>query len=828
MKKTIILALVFSLMLSFCPMIGSAAYTSDTLNDLQAGEVTSLGALISDIQLLGCYTDVKEDGSVIFYGVTSGPPALFFAYDLNERKIVDKHELQTKDGIMAKVSYGVDMGADGILNITTQSHSLFFRYNTNTKEMKCYGKIFEETAVMTTGYVDSEDNYYFGTYPNAKLIKYDKKADKLVDLGTMIPTGDYVRALCGYQDTLYMGGIGNPTTEWVKYDIKTGNRTVLKNPSKEGLFTESDVENFYSASVAGKYLFARCKIASLNQYYMCVFDMEREEWIDFIPGVMHLHCTDFENGYVYFVKNLGSSKGRCLVGYNPETKETIETSAPSINPASYVVAPKFVTLKDQENYPGRTFVAGSNTHGILLVNPEGKKSELIKEGLPQNYTTVRTLKGGIDGELVISAYMGTKFVVYDTENKKIKYEGECTQIERIEVIDNKYYFGLYGTNAGIREFDPVTRNAPVLLGQMTGLEQNRAFNITDAGDNIVWGSFPDYGKLGGAVAIYNKKTKQTRAYKEPVKNQCIAGLVCKDGKIYGSTSVYGGLGIDAIDAPAQLFIMDIETGEVEKSKEVVLTTTSDRQYFVGDLIFDKNGNLWAGTAKTLLKINPETLDIIKEIPIGTGKDSLTVTRGIPFAMEIGPDGLLYTNIGRKVSAVDLETCEVKTLASVNTGAMTLCDDGNIYMINNKTAINLDKIELGRNRPDNLPVIATSVKFEGEGSENPILVKTHAGHFERFSDNYAVVLSKLGTVDSSLYTLYEYGVLGSSTVNEPTIGERDFKAKAQLSLTKDNSYGVLLYNLTDSKSYYLRPYAVYADNNGYKWTVYGDTLVRQGQ
>ena len=24
------------------------------------------------------------------------------------------------------------------------------------------------------GYVDEDDNYYFGTYPNAKLIKYDK------------------------------------------------------------------------------------------------------------------------------------------------------------------------------------------------------------------------------------------------------------------------------------------------------------------------------------------------------------------------------------------------------------------------------------------------------------------------------------------------------------------------------------------------------------------------------------------------------------------------------------------------------------------------------
>ena len=34
---------------------------------------------------------------------------------------------------------------------------------------------------------------------------------------------------------------------------------------------------------------------------LAVFDMEKEEWIDFLPGILHLHCTGLEDGYVYYL-----------------------------------------------------------------------------------------------------------------------------------------------------------------------------------------------------------------------------------------------------------------------------------------------------------------------------------------------------------------------------------------------------------------------------------------------------------------------------------------------------------------------------------------------
>ncbi|MBE7020764.1 MAG: hypothetical protein E7411_04945 [Ruminococcaceae bacterium] len=669
-------------------------YKSEALKSLKASAPIDLGAPISEVQIMGSYTEARADGTVMFYGVISGPPAILFAYDVNKGEVVDTELLQSEDGsVQAKLSYAVDMDSQGILNIPTQSNCMFFRYDTKTGTLKNYGKVWEETAVMSIGYVDADDNYYFGTYPNAKLIKYDKKEDKLVDLGTMIPTGKYVRSMGGYKDKVFMGGMGNPTTEWVKYDIKTGKKTVLKNPSLEGKFTENDVENFYACSTAGKYLFARCKISSLNMYYLCVFDMEKEEWVDFIEKTLHLHFSAYDGDIVYYHNYIDGKPG--LFTYNPETKEKVRLEGfdvPELN--GYLVMPKAVTLKDQEKYPGKTIVAGASSNGIALINLEKKTVEFIKNTLPGNATNIRTLKAGLDGEIVISAYMGAKFISYDIAKQTNKYEVKGMQYESIAVIDDKYYFGHYGREAGLCEFDPATRKEGATIAQMTGADQDRAFNIVDAGDKIIWGSYPDYGRLGGAVAVYDKKTKAvTGIYKEPVKNQCIAGLAYRNGKIYGSTSIYGGLGIDPVDAPAQMFIMDPETGKVEKSVEVKLTTDKNPQYFVGDMLFDDEGNLWVACAQTLLKVNPSTLAIEKEIPIGSQKNTLSKTRALPYNMEISKDGLMYTNIGYRVSAVDLKTYEVKTLLGVGTNALTIGSDGNLYMISQSNINNLQKIEL---------------------------------------------------------------------------------------------------------------------------------------
>ena len=720
MKKLCCVLIALLLAIQIYPAFG-AEYQSEALNALKVeGDITDLGPQIRDVQILGNCVDIRENGDNIFYGVTNAKPGVFFVYNLDTGELEDTKPLKNEDGsVSGNISYGVDMGKDGKVNITTQGTAAFFRYDPATKELKCYGRAGEETAIMTRGYVDENNNYYFGTYPNAKLFKWDAKMDKLVDLGRMLTTGDYCRSIVGYKDKIFMTGIGAPTTEVVKYDIKSGKKTIIPNPSKEGEFKPEDVKSSSYASNAGKYMLMRFQIEGLSFQYNCVFDMEKEAWIDFIPRTLNSHTTDLIDGLVYFHNSIPGGKTAGYFTYNPETKEIKQIEGIELTSSTYMVSPRMVTLKDQTKYPGKTVVAGSGTSGIILVNLETKKVEFIKDIIPAQATTMRTMNAGYGSDLILSAYMGSKFVIYDSDKEEIRLESPMQQIEDIVKFDGKYYFGRYGRNGTIDEFDSkaAAGTAPVTISSMNDSDQDRVFNIVDAGDYIAYGTYPNYGKLGGNVAIYNKTSKETTVFKKPVPNQCIAGLAYRNGKLYVSTSIFGGLGIEAIPAPAKMLIMDLTTGKIEKQVDVKLKTDKNEQYFVGDMVFGEDGNLWVACVRTLLQVDPATLSIKKEIPIGGGTIKANKVRALPYMLEFGVDGLLYTNLGNKLTAVDTKTGETKELADMGTNAIALPENGNLYFIQ-PDQLSIGKLTLTREeKADKLTQVqnASTVLFLGSSN-----------------------------------------------------------------------------------------------------------------
>ena len=812
-KKIVYMALIFCILaIQYLPVAG-AEHQSSKLNQLEVGETVNLGYPIEDAQILGCSTVVDKNGDTIFYGVTSGPPALFYVYNVDADQVLARHYLQAElpygngtYNYTAKVAYAVDVGPDGIVNIATQSNTLFFRYDPKTDELKCYGRIEHdgtaETAVMHQGVFDSEGNYYFGTYPNAMLIRYNVKTDKLEQLAKNLVVGDYVKAMSIYDDKIYAGALGYQDTgtgamicNFVEYDTKTGQVTEMPKPNNPGVFASDQVQNFYVMSQAGKYAIAKCKviIGSTTPYYDCVFDMEKKEWVDYIKSSNHLHYTDFDGDVIYTSK--GVSGGSAMFCYNPETKvETRLTTG--TYPSTYMVKPKIVTLKDQVNYPGKTIVAGANDSGMLLYNFEKQTMTFRKEELPYGPMQIRTLQEGGENEILLSAYMGAKAVLYDTGKDEIKAEYPSTQIEGIAYIDGKYYTGMYGGGAYLQEIDfsqpAVSGKNPRKLGAMS-THQDRAFLIADGDTDIIWGSVPNYGYLGGDVAFYNKQTGAVRIVEQPVPNQSIAGLLYIDGKVYGSTNVQGGLNTTPYDAPAKLFRMDAATGTVEQVVDIRLATDTRRQYFAGGLTLLPNGKIMVGLQKTLAIVNPSDLRIEKEIPVGTATASLlTSARWMPFDVILGKDGLIYTNVGRELSAVDWETGEVKQIRNFSAGALALSSEGNLYYFDG----------LGT------ALLKTSVKT---GEETAPSVTTFQSTF----------------IPDSKESSYTFGTVmpgNKTTVKEETLrigADGCYKLKAEKELSMNGHYGIEIKgSLLSNTAYYTRTYVIYQSSDGTESTVYG--------
>ena len=473
-----------------------------------------------------------------------------------------------------------------------------------------------------------------------------------------------------------------------------------------------------------------------------------------------------------------------------------------------MVKPKIVTLKDQVNYPGKTIVAGANDSGMLLYNFEKQTMTFRKEELPYGPMQIRTLQEGGENEILLSAYMGAKAVLYDTGKDEIKAEYPSTQIEGIAYIDGKYYTGMYGGGAYLQEIDfsqpAVSGKNPRKLGAMS-THQDRAFLIADGDTDIIWGSVPNYGYLGGDVAFYNKQTGAVRIVEQPVPNQSIAGLLYIDGKVYGSTNVQGGLNTTPYDAPAKLFRMDAATGTVQQVVDIRLATDTRRQYFAGGLTLLPNGKIMVGLQKTLAIMNPSDLRIEKEIPVGTATASLlTSARWMPFDVILGKDGLIYTNVGRELSAVDWETGEVKQIRNFSAGALALSSEGNLYYFDG----------LGT------ALLKTSVKT---GEETAPSVTTFQSTFIPDSKESSYTF---GTVmPGNKTTVKEYGIVYSAAANtEETLrigADGCYKLKAEKELSMNGHYGIEIKgSLLSNTAYYTRTYVIYQSSDGTESTVYG--------
>ena len=128
------------------------------------------------------------------------------------------------------------------------------------------------------------------------------------------------------------------------------------------------------------------------------------------------------------------------------------------------------------------------------------------------------------------------------------------------------------------------------------------------------------------------------------------------------------------------------------------------------------------------------------------------------------------------------------------------------------------------RPDDLPEYSASMKFEATAGEiNTVTVINHNGENETINGNYVIIASRTSNVDSSKYTIEEYGLLVSTDENKTKVESCDVKVQSLVELTSSNAYGMLIYNLSENTTYYLIPYTIYKDTENNNWIVYGDTV-----
>lgn len=146
------------------------------------------------------------------------------------------------------------------------------------------------------------------------------------------------------------------------------------------------------------------------------------------------------------------------------------------------------------------------------------------------------------------------------------------------------------------------------------------------------------------------------------------------------------------------------------------------------------------------------------------------------------------------------------------GVITDSVHSNELIINNVTE-NFN-IEVEFNYISTIPdeISGTFSKVKGTANkENPLIVKTSKGE-EKITGKYALIAKKIFV--TPLIKVKEWGVKVSAN------GAEFIKMPSDISLTTNGTFGIVLFNLEDGKTYKVKPYAIYLDANNNEKSVEG--------
>ncbi|WP_226675814.1 FIMAH domain-containing protein [Rossellomorea aquimaris] len=607
------------------------------------------------------------DGEI--YYATNGSPATFYANDAVTGEKIFSQSLPGSD-----VVWGMTVGSDGNVYFAGTYNGILYRYVVDEQRLEEVGQSPSDNWIWQLD--ATEDGKIYGaTYPNAKVFEYDIETDTLTDLGRFHEEQNYARGLGVTDENLYVG-IGT-TAYLMKMNRETGERKEIQLPISG---TSTSVSNVWEY---GDRLFVAYGTS------MLVLDVETEEvvhemnWEDehAYDGLIS-PPSPYDDSLIYF-KDKRTNE---LWTYDMDTDETQAVEPKVTLPASPVKA-----------YEWTTNEAGEQVLSILhhqieysTYNPKTNEVKVLYPEVEKQGLSIQSLEIGPDEKVYMGGYQGS-FGVYDTSSESyLLRERNPHQIEGIGFMNGNVYMGIYG-GAQIYKYDPElpfkyedggSGDNPEMVHDI-GDDQSRPFTFASGDDKLFTGTISDYGKLGGALTIFDEKTGEWNTIRNIIENQSIIGLAYKDGMLYGGSTTAGGLGIDPTEKEARMFEYVASTGDYELfDLELDGIKTPE---MIGELSFGPDGNLWGaaygvndeGTANSVIfAMDPDSKEIVKQKEFYTGVHRGSQWR--PFFLRWDDQGMLYTTVARKLTVIDPETMMSKQIIGDTVNLMDIDQEGNIY------------------------------------------------------------------------------------------------------------------------------------------------------
>lgn len=388
------------------------------------------------------------------------------------------------------------------------------------KAIQVVGRPSETETYLWMYTLGADGKIYGCTYPNAKLVSYDPATGELVDHGVMDVSQKYSRSIAAGPDGRIYTGIGYGRANVVMFDPKTGEHKGIL-PDEFRSDPAQTVATVYEGEDGNVYVQA-IKMTVLN--------------------------GDPENGEI---------KEATSVTLLVKGDKVEEAAAPSSQKSR-------ARLKD-----GRTVVSANLNGEYTLALPDGSREDhaFTYKGDGAGIFMVNT---GPLGRIYGGAYMPNEIFWFDPETGASENPGNATEVggEIYSMLEHgDYLYVCAYPGSFLSKWNPAqpwnygraVENNPQGFGPLgPGHLRPRAM-VHGPGGVIYIGSYPEYGKHGGSLGVWNPVTDKLVAnYHNLIENQSIITLVHDGdtGLVFGGSSTAGGGGTDPIEPAARFFAFD--------------------------------------------------------------------------------------------------------------------------------------------------------------------------------------------------------------------------------------------------------------------------------
>ncbi|PYI52148.1 hypothetical protein [Paenibacillus flagellatus] len=633
----------------------------------------------------------KEDGRNVLYATAKGKPGYLNVIDLEDYKLLRSIPLAPSES-----SWAHTIAPDGSLYLAADGGGArLWHYSPVTHEAKQVAQIDGE-SVPNSITTDEQGRVYVGTYPGGKVTRYDPATKQLKDYGRMIGdiSQEYVRSIA------YQGGnvyAGTAHRQIVRVNVETGEKTNIAGSLNVKEDTVYDLD-----TVDDRYLFARYTDGSGVPGEAFIYDTQTEEWLDVVlENVTGLHATDSLNGKIYFMSD------KKLKTFDLATYRVEETG---MEYASGFRGADWVEFPNKPELPGPNLVTVRYDGGATIMNIETKQVHLYPPIVPGLPGVVNRLQAVSPTQVITTGSQARSSLVDLTTNTAKPFS--IGQADSVYPIGNKVYMGVY-PEGGLYEFDlnvePGAGNPKRLA--VLGNDQERLVHMSSGEGKLFISTIASYGNLGGSLTVYDPATGETKVHRNVVQNQSVLSTAYLDGKVFGSTTIRGGLGSTPTEEEAKIFVWDV--AKEQKLAEFPLRVPGlDKPIFIGDLSAGPDGLIWGASYEYIFAIDPKTYAVVKSKKI---YPKLNFSQWAHHPLRWSEDGLLYVLFNDKLTVIDPDTLDFRTLAT--TARFDLGMDGNLYLTDQQTNTILYRIQVDGDITEPYPDVPVPVA--NAGFEQPL-------------------------------------------------------------------------------------------------------------